>query len=112
MKNCKSLIALVLAAALCFSSFVGISTADITASAAEAQSSENLIQNGDFENISRVTESGNNYYAAFGAWETGFAYGANLNASEYHGGSQSLKLLHERSNSSNFYVYQQISKYQ
>ena len=109
MKNCKSLIALVLAAALCFSSFVGISTADITASAAEAQSSENLIQNGDFENISKVTESGNNYYAAFGAWETGFAYGANLNASEYRSGSQSLKLLQERSFSSNFYVYQQIS---
>ena len=109
MKNCKSLIALVLVAALCLSSFVGISTADITASAAEAQSSENLIQNGDFENISKVTESGNNYYAAFGAWETGFAYGANLNASEYRSGSQSLKLLQERSYGTDFSVYQQIA---
>ena len=109
MKNCKSITALVLAVALCFSSFVGISTADITASAAEAQAFENLIQNGDFENISKVTESGNNNYAAFGAWETGFAYGADVNKDEHHSGSQSLKLLYERSYSFNFYVYQQIS---
>ena len=76
---------------------------------AEDGENSNLISDGDFENISKVTESGNNYYAAFGAWETGFAYGANLNASEYRSGSQSLKLLQERSyGTTDFSVYQQI----
>jgi|GEM_PF-5761907 carbohydrate binding domain len=49
MKKCKSLVAVALALAVCIGSFVGISPADITASAAEAQASENLIQNGGFE---------------------------------------------------------------
>lgn len=49
MKNCKSLVAVALALAVCIGSFVGISPAEITASAAEAQASENLIQNGGFE---------------------------------------------------------------
>ena len=72
---------------------------------AEDGENSNLISDGDFEGL--VKETVNNI-AQFGAWKTGFAYGANVDTSEYHGGRKALKLLYENSKSNAFYVYQQI----
>ena len=72
---------------------------------AEDGENSNLISDGDFEGL--VKETVNNI-AQFGAWKTGFAYGANVDTSEYHGGRKALKLLYENSKSDAFYVYQQI----
>ena len=64
----------------------------------------NLITDGDFEGLIKETNS----VTEFGAWKTGFAYGANVDRSEYHGGRKALKLLYANSKSAAFYVYQQI----
>ena len=72
---------------------------------AEDGENSNLITDGDFEGL--VKETVNNV-TQFGAWKTGFAYGANVDTSEYHGGRKALKLLYANSKSNNFYVYQQI----
>ena len=74
---------------------------------AEDGENSNLISDGDFENITRTNSTATG--ADIGAWKTGFGWGADVNKDEHHSGSQSLKLVQERSWGTDFSVYQQIA---
>ena len=99
MKNRKSLVAVALALAVCIGSFVGISPAEITASAAEAQASENLIQNGGFED------------EALGNWiiDTTNTNCAAVSTTQAHSGTHSLKMATVKADDADSTVKQTIA---